>query len=139
MNKKAFSLIELLMVIVILSIISGIGYFSVVKYRENTKMHMLFSMATSLKSDIINRIIEERPINDDFNVMIIPEDVIYKNIDFKNQDPWNHPYDLVYASASRINNNLTLQIFFEISGKGCYALYEGNTSMYRTGSTCNPI
>ena len=136
MNKKAFTLIETLTVIVILSITISISYITYTHLVESSKLKILTGTAVNLRDEIINYLIKNRPLSSDFDIALIPQNPIYKDIPISNKTPWGNNYNKLYASVIKQNSQLYINIFFDIPNKGCYVLYDGSHQAVYLSSNC---
>lgn len=123
--KQAFTLIETLTVIVILSITITISVLTYNKVVESSKLKILTGSAVNLRENIVNYLIKNRSLVNDFDIPIIPLVAQYESLTVDNETPWGDNYNKVYASVIKQNSRLYINVFFDIPSKGCYVLYEG--------------
>lgn len=136
MDRKAFSLIELLSVIVILGIIASVGYFVSNRVSHTSKQNAMLLMANDIRMGVIDHMIVDKDPNPPRYVDLIPLDNNYQDINFKENDPWGKPYNKLYAEVEKNNFSLKIDVFMEVSGKGCYVSFENNDILFRQGDTC---
>jgi len=118
MNKRAFTLIELLAVVVIIAIIATIGIYSVTKIINKSRLNSLKDTALGIRKaaglyvashpDVVfPKDLDLTPGNDSFS---IPRGAEASLMDL-GKDPWGKDYVKIIAKMSKVNNKVLIEVY----------------------------
>lgn len=128
MNKKAFTLIELLAVIVIVAIIATIGFFSITKIMNNSKVKTLTDTALAAKRAANLYIASNELTTPEKFIDMSPDDGELKELLDVTKDPWGETYDSIQVEARKISATEHVTNVYLTAKTGCYVLmYNSDT------------
>lgn len=126
--KRAFTLIELALVIVVLFMIFGVAYFMTNYLLEKSRMKSLNISANNIKKAMQTYQNTNRVPNG-ITVYDLLKDNEAKQYVTLNNDPWNNKFKKVQSIVYRDGRYSEINIYLHLINKGCFYLLDGTTEI----------